>query len=145
MKRIIAIIAGLGATLFLYLAFVHYQEPNESALVWNRIRGTFRLEKVAGFHFSPPWVGAAIIDLRPMRVCVTSSSRSFNCKLVEFNPDAYKEFVALEGTRYYWLSNRISFNSGYDEEYRGMRDVLRGYTYSIKKYSFVRVVRDYEE
>jgi len=64
-------------------------------------------------------------------------------KLVQFEPKYFKEFVAVQGFHYYWLSNRISFNLGYSDEYRGMKDLLRGYAYGVKKYQFVSVLRDY--
>ncbi len=128
-----------------YLACFHYQGAYVVAITWNKISGEVRLEKEAGFHISPPWVRAAKIDILPMRVGIVSSSRGFNYKLVQFDPDAYREFVAVEGTHYYWLANRISFNFGYNDEYRGMKDILRGYAYSVKKFPFVKVIRDYEE
>jgi hypothetical protein len=84
------------------------------------------------------------VDTRPVRVCITSTSRSFDCRLVQFQPSEYREFVATQGFYYYWWSNRISFNAGYDEEYRGMKDVLRGYAYSAKPYSFVKTLRTYD-
>jgi hypothetical protein len=80
-----------------------------------------------------------------MRVCITSASRGFNCKLVQFVPSDYREFVAVQGFSYYWWANRISFNSGYSEEYRGMRDLMRGYTYSVKQYPFIKILEDYPE
>lgn len=134
-----------GVLMIFYLAFVHYQEPNEVAIVWNKFSGKFWLEKQAGFHVTPPWVFAAKIDTRPVRVSIASASRSFNKKLVQFNPEAYREFVAVEGTRYYWWSNRISINFGYEDEHRGMKDILRGYAYGLQSYPFITVVRDYGE
>lgn len=143
-KKFIAGIVFFLTALF-YITCVHYQEPNEVAIIWNRISGQSRLESNGGFKITPPWVAAAKIDIRPMRVCITSSSRSFNCKLIQFVPEVYEEFVQVEGFRYYWLSNRLSMNLGYSEEYRGMKDVLRGYAYSVKKYPFIKIIRDYEE
>ena len=126
-----------------YLVFVNHTEQTEVGLAWNRITGDIWLQDRAGWKFSEPWVAVSRIDIRPIRVCVTSSGRGFNCKLVRFQPVAYLEFVETQGFRYYWLSNRISFNFGYDEEYRGMKDILRGYAYSAKKYSFISVIDDY--
>lgn len=144
MNRAIAIVVSLILVVTAYCAFFHYQGIHHYALMWDRVSGDYWLEKKASFHFSMPWVMAAKIDNRPMRVCVTSASRSFNCRLVQFVPSAYKEFIQTEGFRYYWWANRISFNFGYDEEYRGMKDILRGYTFSAKKYLFIDVVKEYE-
>ncbi len=127
----------------IYFPFVNYLEPVEEGIAWNFATGELRLQN-KGWNFTPPWVLVARIDVRPIRVCVTTAGRGFNCKLVQFEPSAYREFAATEGFYYYWWANRISFNWGYDEEYRGMRDLLRGYAYGVKRYPFVTVLRDYE-
>lgn len=146
MKKLLivsAVFLAMGGCL--YLACVHHTEAYQVGLAWNCMTGELKLDKHAGYHITPPWVAVSRIDTRPIRVCVTSSGRGFNCKLIEFEPSAYKEFVAVQGFHYYWFSNRVSFNSGYDEEYRGMRDLLRGYAYSVKKYPFIKTIRDYQE
>ena len=121
---------------------VHYIEPYQEAIVWNPVAGKLECQNQGGFHLTAPWVEVARIDLRPVRVCITSASRSFSCKLVQFEQSACQEFVRVEGFRYYWWANRISFNMGYDDEYRGMKDVLRGYAFSSKQYPFVKVLED---
>jgi hypothetical protein len=131
-------------TLF-YLAFVHYTEPNEVAIVWNRVSGDIWLDETAGFNLTAPWTAVSRIDTRPSRVCITTAGRGFNCKLAQFEPRHYKELVRVEGFHYYWLANRLSFNSGYREEYRGMKDILRGHAFGAKKYPFARIVQDYVE
>lgn len=136
---------AIGGILFaFYLGFVNYTEPNEVGVAWNRFIGDLQLQDDAGFHLTAPWVSVSRIDIRPIRVCVTSAGRGFNCKLIRFEPTAYREFVAVEGFRYWWWANRVSFNLGYHEEYRGMKDLLRGYAYSVKRYSFVTTIMDYE-
>lgn len=127
-----------------YLAFLHYAEPTQVGIVRNWVSGELRID-TPGWNFTLPWVSVAKIDVRPMRVCVTTAGRGFNCKLVQFEPSKYREFVGVEGFHYYWWANRISINTGYDEEYRGVKDLLRGYAYSTKHYPFVTVLRDFEE
>ncbi len=137
--------AGIIACLFsCYLAFVNHLEPTEVGISWNYVRGEMRLQ-APGWHITPPWVAVARIDTRPMRVCITSAGRSFNCRLAQFVPSAYEEFTEVERFRYYWWANRISFNFGYHDEYRGMRDIIRGYAYSAKQYPFVVILREYKE
>ncbi|MBI2023078.1 hypothetical protein HYT01_00755 [Candidatus Giovannonibacteria bacterium] len=128
-----------------YLACVHYLEPNQVGIVRNRFTGEVRLDDQASFDITPPWIAVSRIDIRPMRVCITSASRGFNCKLIQFAPAHFKEFVLVQGFHYYWWANRISFNFGYNEEYRGMKDLLRGYAYGTKQYPFVKILRDYKE
>ena len=128
----------------IYFPFVNHLEPFEEGIAWDRITGVVSLQN-KGWNITAPWVLVARIDTRPMRVCVTTAGRGFNCKLVQFAPNAYKKFVETEGLYYYWWANRISINLGYDEEYRGMRDLLRGYAYDVRHYPFVSTLRDYEE
>jgi hypothetical protein len=144
-KLLVAFGVFLLALGCFYVGWVHYTEAYQVGLSWNRFTGELRLDDHAGIHITAPWVAVSRIDTRPIRVCVTSSGRGFNCKLVQFEPTAYREFVKAEGFRYYWWSNRFSINMGYGEEYRGMKDLLRGYAYSVKKYPFVTVLRDYQE
>lgn len=135
----------LAVALFLpYLGCVHYTSLGTVGLERNQVTGVISLDH-PGWNFTPPWVWVAKLDVRPQRVCLTTTARAFNCRLVQFNPAAAQEFVATEGWRYYWWSNRFSWNTGYDEEYRGWRDVLRGYAYGSKPYPFVTVLREYQE
>ncbi len=129
----------IGFILIAWLAWLsifNYTSYNEIGIAWNRFTGTLWCQN-QGFHITWPWVSVARIDTRPIRVCVTSSGKGFSCKLVRFVPSAYREFVSIEGHYYYWWANRISFNFGYREEYRGMKDILRGYAYGSKMYGFI--------
>jgi len=145
MKKLL--IAGVTCLLaigcFFYISCVHYTEAYQAGITWNRITGELRLDTHAGIHITPPWVIASKVDTRPIRVCVTSAGQGFNCKLVQFEVGAWREFVAVQGFHYWWLANRISINMGYSDEYRGMKDLLRGYAYSTKQYSFIRTLREY--
>ena len=143
MKKIIIVAGSCFLVGLFYLAFVNYTEAYEVGIVRNFVTGELVLQDHGGFHISAPWVQVSRIDIRPARVCITSDTRAFNCKLVQFEPSAYKEFVAVQGFQYYWLANRISLNFGYTEEYRGVKDILRGYAFGVQKYPFVTVLRDY--
>lgn len=139
-KLIVVFIVTLG--LF-YMACVHFTDNYHIAVTWNRFTGEFTCDTAGGFHFTAPWVKVARIDTRPVRMCITSAGRGFNCKLVQFQPERWRTFVETEGFQYWWWANRLSFNGGYDDEYRGMKDLLRGYAYGIKQYPFVKTLRDY--
>jgi hypothetical protein len=123
----------------LYLGFVNHVEPGEVGLTRNRFTGKTWVQQ-PGWSFTPPWVQVAVIDVKPIRVSVPSAGRGYSAMLVQFVPEAYESFIQTEGFRYYWWSNRFSFNFGYSEEYRGVKDVLRGYAYSSKKYPFLKVI-----
>lgn len=130
--------------VILYLSFIHYTEPGYVGIKRNLITGELSLDH-PGWNVNPPWVWVAMMNVKPERVCITTTARAYNCKLVQFVPEEYRAFVATEGWRYWWWSNRISFNFGYDEEYRGVRDVLRGYAFSNKSYPFIVILKDYDE
>ncbi|MBI4118251.1 MAG: hypothetical protein HY455_01785 [Parcubacteria group bacterium] len=142
-----SVVAVVASLLFgFYLAFLNHLDPHQVGITWNVVDGTVAMQERSGWHITPPWVFVSRIDTRPTRVCITSSGVAvFNCKLVRFEPKAFREFVAVEGWRYWWLANRISFNLGYREEYRGMKDILRGYAFSSKQYPFIVVLRDIDE
>ena len=132
---------AVGLPLLVYLLFFNYADAYEVGIARDRVSGALWLQG-PGMHWTAPWVSVARIDTRPQRVCVSTSGRGFSCKLVRFEPKAYESFVAVEGFQYYWWANRISFNGGYSDEYRGMRDLLRGYAYGETAYPFVVVLRD---
>lgn len=128
-----------------YLSCLSFLDQYHVGLTRNLATGAVTCDTRGGFHFSWPWVQVSRIDTRPARVCLTSASKAFNCKLVKFEPRAFAEFIRVQGFQYYWWANRLSFNSGYNEEYRGMRDLLRGYAFGIKQYPFVTTLEDYSD
>lgn len=142
-----ALLIGLGTLLtgcfLFYLAFLNYLEPTEVGISWNNFTSEVELQQ-PGWHFTEPWVQVSRVDTRPMRVCITTAGRGYNCRLVQFVPAYYREFIAVEGFRYWWWANRISFNFGYGDEYRGMRDLMRGYAYSVTQYPFVTTLLEYK-
>ncbi len=136
----ISIVLSLVLTFWLFC--FHWTDSHEIGITRNFFSGNLKLDSVPGFNFTAPWIQVARIDIRPTRICVTSSTNNFNCRLVEFNKEFYKEFIEAEGFRYFWWSNRISFNLGHDDEYRGMKDLLRGYTFDRTNRNFITVVQE---
>lgn len=122
------------------MSCVYYTDYHEIAITRNIFTGEMTLDSTSGFNISAPWVQASNIDIRPIRVCISSTTRNFNCRLVYFDKTHWKEFISLEGFRYYWWANRFSINFGYDEEYRGIKDVLRGYSFDPQIHNFIKVV-----
>ncbi len=134
----------LGVFVF-YLVFFNHTEAYEVGIAWNRFSGELTLQDTesGSYHLTAPWVMVARIDTRPTRVCITSTTKAFNCKLVKFESSAFREFVKTQGFYYYWWSNRVSFNFGYPEEYRGMKDILRGYAFGAESYPFITIIEGY--
>lgn len=142
--RAIRLILCIALPLMVYLGCFNYTEPTEIGIARNMVSGSLWSQEGGGLHLTWPWVAVARIDTRPMRVSVQSTGRGFSAKLARFESSHWREFVDTEGFRYYWWGNRLSFNCGYDEEYRGMRDIMRGYAYGSRSYPFVVVLKEYE-
>lgn len=136
------IIGVLSAIILYYATFTHI-EVSEIGISRNFFSGHMELVPT-GWHLSPPWVGISVIDTRPFRVMVSTTGRGYNAKLIQFDSSHWQDFVNTEGWRYYWLDNRLSFNlgSGFQES-RGIENILRGYAYSKKPYSFLKILEEY--
>ncbi len=143
-KRVLVPAGIIIFLLLLYNAFVNHNEPTEIGIARNLVSGEMWIQDGGGFYVNPPWVWVSRVDTTPMRLGVTSAGRGYSAKLVQFDKTHWKDFVEVEGWRFWWLSNRISFNFGYEEEYRGMRDIMRGYAYSPKKHLFLVVHAEYD-
>ncbi len=134
MRWLVILITSLG---LIYFSCFHYTNIHEVGVVKNMVSGALSHDE-SGFHFSAPWVLVAKLDTRPQRVCITSRARVMHCRLARVDANNYQALVAREGFRYYWWDNRLSLNLGYDEEYRGIRDLIRGYAFAEEKVEFVK-------
>jgi hypothetical protein len=130
-------ITTLSLSFFYFFCF-HYINVHEVGIRRNIINGELSIDKTPGMYISAPWVQVAKIDTRPQRLCIECDCRNITCILVSFNPEGWREFVQKEGFRYYWWSNRFSFNSSHKNEYRGMKDILKGYAFDGYQYSFLK-------
>lgn len=122
---------------FLWFFFFSYNGSYRVSIHRNWVSGETSLN-TEGASITPPWVQIIRIDTRPVRACIECSCNNVSCDLVSFNPDGWKEFLEIEGYNYYWSRNRISFNYGHDKEYRGISNILRGYSFSDKNYTFIK-------
>ena len=136
------ILLTILSLLMSYFMFFNYVDVHESTISYNVITGETKVDTLTGANFTYPWVLVNQIDTRPRRICVTTSSRNFNCMLVSFDPKGYKEFVEVEGFYYFWWANRISYNMGHDQEYRGMDNLILGYSFDNTKRSFIKIHQD---
>lgn len=136
------VLISIGICIFIFYLFCyHYTAGHEFGLTYNWFTGEIVPDGHAGHHISWPWVQAAKIDARPLRVCIASASRNLNCRLVQFDPTQYKELIRIEGFHYYWWYNRISFNCD-QETYRGTENLLLGHSYGANRGSFVKILED---
>ena len=145
MKRLSAAVGlVLAGMLLFWCMFLNHVDQYEAGIAWDFASGDLWLQE-PGYHLTPPWTLVATVDTRPQRVCITSASHAaFNCRLVQLDVSQWRQFVQVEGWRYYWFANRFSLNAGYREEYRGFRDILRGYAFSARRYPFIRVLEEYD-
>lgn len=105
----------------------------------NLISGTLQIDTTPGPKITYPWVQVSKIDTRPVRVCVQCQCHNMTCNLVSFDRNGWMDFIDREGFGYYWWRNRFSYNSGHDIEYRGVNDILMGYSMDGNKYTFLKV------
>lgn len=144
-RVIVGLVGGITAVCLVLITSLTFVEPYHVALTWNPVTGELG-KRNAGWFAHAPWNFVSTIDTRPQRVCITSGARAaLNCRLVQFEPSHYREFIAAQGFGFYWWSNRISINTGHREEYRGMKDLLRGYAFSAQQYPFIHVLEEYQE
>lgn len=123
--------------LVIYIPFVHYTDNTKVALIKNIFTNEIVIDSIPGITFSAPWYKVVRIPIHPCKVCVESTAKTINCKLVKFQPAYWEELVRREGFEYYWWRNRFSFNLGYRNEYRGCLDILRGYAFSQDNVNFI--------
>lgn len=131
-----AISCGVIFLVALWVSCFSYTNNHSISIQQNIFTGEMSILN-RGFRMSPPWVLSSNIDIRPFRSCVECSCRNITCNLVSFNKDGWKDFVSREGFRYYWWSNRLSINMGHKEEYRGIKNILRGYSFDDIRYEFL--------
>jgi len=143
-KWVRRVLIVLFVLLFFRLGFLNYNEPTEIGIARNLVTGKTWVQK-GGWNLKCPWVLVPHIDTRPIRVTVDSAGHGYSGKLVQFVPEEWELFVKTEGWRLWWFANRLSFNLGYKDEHRGMKDILRGYAYGTKKYPFLVVLEEFGE
>lgn len=131
------VLIPLSTLLILYMLFFNIVRIHECTLNYNFFSGEVVLDTVPGIKIKSPWVLVSNIDTRPIRVCIDCSCNNVTCELVRFNPNGYKSFLEKEGWSYYWFRNRLSFNSGNNMEWRGMNNIIRGYSFDEKSYEFI--------
>jgi len=131
-----SIIGGV-ITLLLYFSLVYRTGYTEASIKKNIFTGEVTIDTTYGFNIEYPWVLVSHVPTNPRRMCIESKARIQHCKLIHFIPSRYMDFVEREGFRYYWFDNRISFNSGHKNEYRGIYDTFYGYTFTDEKVSFI--------
>lgn len=135
-KKIKMISLSLFFIFFFWLFCIHYNQVHHVSVSRNFFTGELKLDESKGIKFSAPWVQVIKFDTRPFQVCIDCSCSNINCKLITFNPKGWQSFLDREGFKYFWFKNRISFNSGQNTEYRGIRYVLRGYAFD-NEYPFI--------
>lgn len=135
------ILIGLSIVFSFYFLCFNYTDTHEVSISRNFVTGEIWIDSVPGFCVTSPFTQVSNIDTRPIRVNVPSSSRNFNGRLIEFNSKEWRTLIEYEGFHYYWWNNRISFNSGHNDEYRGIKDILIGYAYDQHPPKFIKVTR----
>ena len=133
----------IGAMFYYFFCF-NSLDNYEISINRNYISGQVVIDTTPGYKTSSPFTQVVRIDTRPMRLCIPSGSKNLTCKLVQFKKENCMDFIKTEGIWYYWLKNRLSFNSGHREEYRGFRDLMLGYTFDKQDWPFIKILTESE-
>jgi len=122
-----------------WIFFIHKLTITEFGFTRNIFTNELNIDTVAGIKITAPWIQVSVVDKSPIRVCIDCDCRNINCRLISFNTKNWREFSLKEGFKYYWWANRLSFNSGNKEEYRGFKNILRGYAFDDIVPSFIKI------
>jgi len=129
----------LIATFFIFWSScLYFHDSWEISICKNELTGEVYIDTTKGLRFSPFWVRASNIDTRPQKLCIDCNCANINCKLIQFDYSYYQDFIKREKFCYYWWKNRISFNISQENEYRGIKFILRSYTFDNQKYKFIK-------
>lgn len=131
---LVSLLAILGIGRATFLTFVdNYELGYEYNTLTGKTTPLLRKDgtpKTGYFYTVPFYKIVHTIDLRPCQVCINANSRVLNCKLVEFNPDGLKTFIAWHG--------RGDYEGGV------LEDILKSYAYdpSGNAYSFMTIKKE---
>ncbi len=118
----------VGGLFLYYLLCLNHVSINEVGLAYDSRDGTVIVQH-PGWHRTHPLVRATYINTQPFQVDLNMGMqrevRVLNVKLVRFVPEHAKEFVAIEGFRYYQNGNPYMFAP---------------YAFSGKTYPFLEVL-----
>ena len=92
--------ASLVALFFFWLLFLNHVDINEIGVAYDSRTGKLSKQE-CGWHLTEPWVEATTIPTIPVRVEIYNHNRFILPKLVQFQPEYYKEFIEIEGFKYF--------------------------------------------
>jgi len=136
------IVFALSGVLIFWTGGVNHVENYQMGYKFDRRNGEITVLPRVGYFITPPiLVKVHVIDLRPMQVCISSSQRVLNCKLVQFNPEGLLTFIAWHGRGDYEGPGTSGSPQG---SANAFADILEAYAYegAGRGYSFLTVLRE---
>ena len=123
-------IAGSFITgLFLfYLLFLNHVTVNELGIAYNSSSGTMTAQEHPGWYLTSPLTRVAYLDLKPMRVDITSTAKVINARIVVFQKNYWRDYVALQGFGYDLSTTQES--------------TMLGYAFSGKEWPFLKITEE---
>ncbi|MCX6714754.1 MAG: hypothetical protein NTX72_02990 [Candidatus Uhrbacteria bacterium] len=118
---IVSILLGLFYTLD-----VSHVGANEIGIFYDTVTGKMTTTTAPGWHITHPLVFERSISTLPIKVEIRSEAKIINQKLVRFKPEGVQTFLSIQGFPY---TDR-------------MDDVMMGYAFSGKTFSFLEIVED---
>lgn len=126
-KNLSIILAAILISLFTFWIFcVNHVSYNEIGISYNSRTGEIEKQHT-GYHLTPPWVRVTYMSTIPVRVEMLygQGSRFILPKIVQFQPEFYKEFIQIEGFHYIGSQEAV----------------LREYAFSGKEWSFLKEIK----
>lgn len=147
-KWVIGISILLLTPILFKLLFVDFIDQHELGYKFDTRTGQISVLKEKGYIVSPPvLVKISTIDLRPFQVCINANSRVLNCKLIQFDPEGFDDFINWHGR-----SDYSPFSSGVGpgglNTNSDMYQIMMAYAYESygkrknKNYKFLKVIKE---
>jgi len=79
-----------------YFTLYNYSDYSHCSINRNIFTGSMNIDTIPGHNLTFPWIQVVQIDLKPCRIPILSNSRTFNYKLVRFNPNFIENLLTLK-------------------------------------------------
>jgi hypothetical protein len=113
----LAVLAVIG--LITFGTCIHYIDNYELGYTFDKFSGKVAILDRTGLFIRPRWrYGVHSIDLRPAQLQIAANNRVLNAKLVQFNTNGFKEFVAWHGV-------------GAGDDAGALHEILKAYAFNV--------------
>ena len=113
---------------FFWVFFLNHVSVNHIGIAYDSMGGKVTIQKTPGWYVTSPFTKATYIRTTPITVTIPSGAKIIISKVVRFKPEGVESYIRLQGFGYGMDSN--------------LENVLLGYAFSGKKYSFLEIMQE---